>query len=87
MITLPYAWPRCTTVKIHWYRHAMRQIENFDFDPQNKIRGMTKGRVTNRRVISESYDFGELCSNHAQTTPTFPNDHTQFRNSPDVSLN
>jgi hypothetical protein len=33
---------------------------------------MTKGRVTNRRVISESYDFGELCSNHAQTTPTFP---------------
>jgi hypothetical protein len=35
---MPYAWPRCTTVKIHWYRHAMRQIENFDFDPQNKIR-------------------------------------------------
>ena len=34
---LPYAWPRCTTVKIHWYRHAMRQIENFDFDPQNKL--------------------------------------------------
>jgi hypothetical protein len=30
---LPYAWPRCTTVKIHWYRHAMRQIENFDSDP------------------------------------------------------
>ena len=27
--------------------------------------GMTKERVTNRRVISESYDFGELCSNHA----------------------
>jgi hypothetical protein len=24
---LPYAWPHCTTVKIHWYRHAMRQIE------------------------------------------------------------
>jgi hypothetical protein len=22
---------------IHWYRHAMRQIENFDFYPQNKI--------------------------------------------------
>jgi hypothetical protein len=21
---LPYACPRCTTVKIHWYRHAMR---------------------------------------------------------------
>jgi hypothetical protein len=35
---LRYAWPPCTTVKIHWYRHAMRQIENFDFDPQNKIR-------------------------------------------------
>jgi hypothetical protein len=49
--------------------------------------GMTKGRVTNRRVISESYDFGELCSNHARTTPTFPNDHTQFLNSSDVSLN
>jgi hypothetical protein len=40
--------------------------------------GMTKGRVTNQRVISESYDFGELCSNHAQTSPTFPNDHTNF---------
>ena len=32
------------TGKIHWlkftawYRHAMRQIENFDFDPQNKTR-------------------------------------------------
>jgi hypothetical protein len=32
-------------------------------------------------VILESYDFGELCSNHAHTTPTFPNDHTQFLNS------
>ena len=43
------------------------------------LSGMTKGRVTNRRVmISESY---------VRTTPTFPNDHTQFRNSPDVSLN
>jgi hypothetical protein len=42
-------------------------------------RGMTKGRVTNQRVmISESY---------VQATPTFPNDHTQFLNSPDVSLN
>ena len=34
-------------------------------DLNKAIRGMTKGRVTNRRVISESYDFGELCSNHA----------------------
>ena len=39
------------------------------------------------RVISERYDFGELYSNHAQTTPTFPNDHAQFINSLDVSLN
>jgi hypothetical protein len=31
----------CLTALHHgqnWYRHAMRQIENFDFDPQNKIR-------------------------------------------------
>jgi hypothetical protein len=28
---------------------------------ESAILGMTKGRVTNRRVISESYDFGELC--------------------------
>jgi hypothetical protein len=49
--------------------------------------GPAKRRVMKWRVISESYDFGESCSNHAQTTPTFPNDHTQFLNSPDVSLN
>jgi hypothetical protein len=71
------------------YLHVLRRqifaiyLEFFE----GKKRGMTKGRVTNRRVISESYDFGELCSNHAQTAPTFPNDHSQFRNSPDVSLN
>ena len=34
-----------------------------------------------RRVILESYDFGELCVNYAQTTPTFTNDYTQFLNS------
>ena len=38
-------------------------------------------------VILESYDFGELCVNHAQTTPTFTKDHTQFLNSLDVFLN
>ena len=36
------------------------------------------GRVMKRRVILESYDFGELCVNHAQPTPTFTKDHTQF---------
>jgi hypothetical protein len=36
------------------------------------------------RVISESYDFGELWSSHAHTTPTFPNDHAQNPSSPDV---
>jgi hypothetical protein len=51
------------------------------------IPGMTKGRVMKWRVIPESYDFGELCSSHAQTTPTFPNDHAQYLNSPNVSLN
>ena len=40
-----------------------------------------------RRVILESYDFGELCVNLAQTMPTFTNDHTQFLNSLDVFLN
>ena len=30
------------------------------------------------RVASESYDFGELCPDQTQTTPTFPNDHAQF---------
>ena len=49
--------------------------------------GMTKRRVMKRRVILESYDFGELCVNHAQTTLTFTNDHTQFLNSLDVFLN
>ena len=49
--------------------------------------GMTKRRVMKRRVILESYDFGELCVNHAQTTPTFTNDHTQFLNYLDVFLN
>ena len=44
---------------------------------------MTKARVTKQRVIWESYDYGELC----QTTPTFPNDHSQFFNSSNVSLN
>ena len=49
--------------------------------------GMTKRRVMKRTVILESYDFGELCVKHAQTTPTFTNDHTQFLNSLDVFLN
>ena len=40
-----------------------------------------------RRVIFESYDFEQLCVNHAQTTPTFTNDHTQFLDSLDVFLN
>ena len=53
----------------------------------NALTGMTKRRVIKRRVISESYDFGELCMNHAQTTPTFTNDHTQYLNSLDVFLN
>jgi hypothetical protein len=56
-------------------------------DSDQKSWGPAKRRVMKWRVISESYDFGELCSNHAQTTPTFSNDHTQFLNSPDVSLN
>ena len=47
---------------------------------------MTNERVIKWRVISESYDFGELCPNHAQTMPTFPNDHGQFVNSPDVLI-
>ena len=49
--------------------------------------GMSKRRVMKRRVISESYDFGVLCVNYAQTTPTLTNDHTQFLNSLDVFLN
>ena len=36
------------------------------------------GELSRRVMISESY---------VQTTPTFPNDHTQFLNSPDVPLN
>jgi hypothetical protein len=70
----------CIVLNIQIVPHARR-------NKAAPFTGMTKGRVTNRRVISESYDIGELCSNHAQTTPTFPNDHTQFLNSPDVSLN
>ena len=35
------------------------------------------------RVISESYDFRELCPNHAQ----FLKQPHQFLNSPDVYLN
>ena len=50
---LPYAWPRCTTVKIHWYRHAMRQIENFDFDPQNKIRICCLARSLQARLLRQ----------------------------------
>jgi hypothetical protein len=50
---LPYAWPRCTTVKIHWYRHAMRQIENFDFDPQNKIRICCLARSLQARSLRQ----------------------------------
>jgi hypothetical protein len=61
-------------------------VSNMDLDIDCNV-GPAKRRVMKWRVISESYDFGELCSNHAQTTPTFPNDHTQFLNSPDVSLN
>ena len=46
------------------------------------------GGAMKSRVISESCDFGVLCSNHAQTTPDLlTHDHTQFINSPDVSLN
>jgi hypothetical protein len=40
------------------------------------------GELSRRVMISESY-----VRNHAQTTPTFPNDHTHFLNSLDVSLN
>ena len=58
----------------------------FDVEVQQTW-GMTKRRVIKRRVISESYDFGELCVSHAQTTPTFTNDHTQYLNSLDVFLN
>ena len=43
--------------------------------------GMTKQRDMKRRVISEGYDFGELWPNHAQITPTFTDNHTEFRNS------
>jgi hypothetical protein len=50
---LPYALPRCTTVKIHWYRHAMRQIENFDFDPQNKIRICCLARSLQARSLRQ----------------------------------
>ena len=39
---------------------------------------MTNRKDTKRRVIPESYDFGELCVNHAQTTPTFTNEHTNI---------
>ena len=37
-------------------------------------------------MILEGYALHWLCLNHAQTTPTFPNDHAQFVNSPDVYL-
>ena len=47
---------------------------------------MTKRRVIKTRVISESYDFGQLWVNHAQITPTFTNEHTQYLNSLDVFL-
>ena len=50
-------------------------------------RGPAKRRVMKRRVILESYDFGELYVNHAQITPTVTKDHTQFLNSLDVFLN
>ena len=49
--------------------------------------GMTKRRVMKRSVVLESYDCGELCVNHAETTPTFTNDDTQFLNFLDVLLN
>jgi pterin-4a-carbinolamine dehydratase len=57
----PYARPRCTTVKIHWYRHAMRQIENFDFDQQNKIRICCLARSLQARSL-------RLQLNHDGTT-------------------
>ena len=48
------------------------------------LTGLAKRRAMEWRVILESYDFGKLCVNHAQTTPTLSNDHTQFLNSLDV---
>ena len=51
------------------------------------ILGPAKRRVMKWRVILESYDSGELCVNHAQTTPTFTKDHSQFLNYLDVFLN
>ena len=51
------------------------------------ITGPAKRRAMEWRVILENYDFGKLCVNHAQTTPTLSNDHTQFLNSLDVFLN
>ncbi len=62
-------------------------FENYLFNRRQVVTDMTKGRVMKWRVIPESYDFEELCSSHAQTTPTFLNDHAQYLNSPNVSLN
>jgi hypothetical protein len=59
----------CTGVKISANlaacQHDMFTLLLFPVVNKSGTRGMTKGRVTNRRVISKSYDFGELCSNHA----------------------
>ena len=57
---LPYAWPHCTTVKIHWYRHAMRQIENFDFDPQNKIRICCLARSLQARSLRQQLNYVKI---------------------------
>ena len=95
LINLWIYWP----VLIKWLTYSFKVFLELIFAQiltqhekiwQNNIEvsgGMTKRRVMKRRVILESYDFGELCVNHAQTTPTFTNDYTQFLNSLDVFLN
>jgi hypothetical protein len=47
-------------VKIHWYRHAMRQIENFDFDPQNKIRICCLARSLHARSLRQQLGSAAL---------------------------
>ena len=68
-----------------FYTHSNRR----DFPLLNRffLMGPAERKVMKQRVILESYDFGELCVNYAQTTPTFTNGHTQFLNSLDVFLN
>jgi hypothetical protein len=60
-------------VYINWPDARCQQVVSSLFTLSS--RGITKRRVMKWRVISDSYDFRELCSIHAQTTTTFPNDH------------